>query len=180
LPAIWNTKLVPIPIDDEHDRNIVTKFKGWDDLPGLVGVLVILLEEDSLPDDAVTAGYNTMVRTVEQQVNAVIPTLGILNPNIPPEVDGQIKNAVAAAVKNTIREVLDFPTKVAAWIAGPDDFLGVASWRKNHDELAKFRTIPLEQRWKQGVSVDFDLLEGPGGFITSGGEWILKGSITVT
>jgi len=57
--------------------------------------------------------------------------------------------------------------------------------RVSHDQLMERRAITFEHRWKEGVNVNvpFDkdlLVDGPGNLITSGGEWILKGSITAT
>ena len=144
-------------------------------MPGSLGVLVTLIEEDSLPDDAATAGYNSMVRAFETELNRMIPTLGVRKPDLHPDFEEQIKKAVSAAVERTVKHVLNFPAEVAAWIAGPDQFLGSTAWRVSHDLLAERRAISFEHRWKEGVNVNvpFDkdlLMDGPGNLITSGGS----------
>lgn len=71
---------------------------------------------------------------------------------------------------------------MAAWIAGPDQILGNGTWRFDHDMLVDKRAFGLERRWKEGVNVNLTQdvgLYGLGQVITSGGEWILRGSVEV-
>lgn len=185
----WRTNLVPIPIVDDDARRVIESIKGWDNLPGFIGLTVVLMEEDSLPNDAAIAGYNSLVRTFETELNKVIPTLGLVNQTVDEEL---INRQVSEAVRKTVLHVLDFPTTVAAWIVGPDDNLGSASWKFDHDTIAQSGTVGLERGWNEGMQLNFDpnappldkleglLNVGPGRLITSGGEWILKGSITAT
>jgi hypothetical protein len=185
----WNTTMVPIPIADEKVRMESESTSGEEDVAGSLGVLLLLMEEDSLPDGAALAGYNSMVRTFEVEMNKVIPTLGVTKRELSPEDELVIKNKVRAAVQHAIVHVMDFPTKVAVWIAGPDDLLGSVAWQWKHDELSMRGTVNEVQRWKEGFSNNIDLdpaaalslLEaGPGKLLTSGGEWILKASVTAT
>ncbi len=53
-------ELIPIPINDLDKQ----KLSGAVDLPGIAGVVVVLMEEDGWPDDIATAGYNALVDAV--------------------------------------------------------------------------------------------------------------------
>jgi hypothetical protein len=187
----WTTTLLPIPIKDEGVRALVKRAKGWDDIPGRIGVMAVLMEEDSLPDGAEVAGYNAMLRTFELTMNQQIPNLGLVQQNLPDTFEADLKVAVDDAVKGAILDVLSLPDKLAAWLAGPDQLAASGSWTFNHDRLAAERTISFEARTKQGVSTMFTLgplgpfvssefvTQGLGSLISSGGEWIIRGNISV-
>jgi hypothetical protein len=86
-------------------------------------------------------------------------------------------------VKAAIVDSLNVISSVVQWIAGLDDILGSSSFQIGHDDLLTQKSMTFSQRWKDGVSVGGakDLIvDGPGRFVTSGGEWELHGHIEAT
>ena len=71
-------------------------------VPGFVGVVVAVLEENSATDSAAAAGRVAFNKSLEQEINKIIPTLRI--PNLPtPDQIAALKANVHAAVKRAIR-----------------------------------------------------------------------------
>jgi Protein of unknown function (DUF3892) len=186
VPAIigwWQTTLRPIPIAPQWKQLIKDK-KGWDDIPGSAGVLCVLMEEDNLPDSAAVTGYNALATTFEAKLNEAILTLGVTQPDLSAADQLALSNAVSDAVTAAITNQLDVVEKVWIWLTGPDDTLGNVTFKFGHDDLASKGRIDFQQRWKDGVNVNDPtsdlgkfISQGPGRFITSGGEWILQGHV---
>jgi hypothetical protein len=178
----WQTRLTPIQIDPAW-KGLIKEKTGQDDLPGTVGVLWVLMEEDNLPSGSSNAGYSSLCATFETEMNNAIATLGVFNPEIKPELEKVISDAVTAAVTRAITDDLNLIQKIWQWLAGPDDTLGSGSFRATHGQLIEKGTIPFGQRWKNGVNVGGGdvldvLIAGPGRFIQSGGEWEIRGHAT--
>src|SRR5215211_941806 len=55
----YTTLLKPIPVNDPTLRTLL-----GDDLPAILGLVVVLMEEDGWTDDIATAGYNALVDAV--------------------------------------------------------------------------------------------------------------------
>jgi hypothetical protein len=187
----WTTTLRPIPITDEGVRALVKSREGWDDIPGRIGVMTVLMEEDSLPDGAEGAGYEAMAATFELMMNDELARLGIFQQAVADDFRENVRNAVTEAVKAAITEVMSLPEKLAVWLTGPDQQAASGVWSFDHDQLADQRSISFEARSKEGVTTLFVLgpfgpfvsgdfvTKGLGSLITSGGEWIIRGKISV-
>jgi hypothetical protein len=189
----WNTVLTPIPIADSKlqlikDLTRAARGTEWTTIPGVVGVVCILMEEDNLPDSSAVAGYNAFCSTFETRMNELINTLGLLKLGLTEEDERGLSDAVRQAIEDAMAGNLNFLESVWNWVAGPDQVLGNAAWRFSHDDLVNRSQIFFHERWKEGVSVfdpfndplvDF-VVRGPGRAIESGGEWQIFGSISAT
>jgi hypothetical protein len=160
---------------------------SWNNLPGIAGVVFILMEEDSLPDSSAYAGYNAFCSTFEAKINEIVNTLGPLKLGVTEDDENGIKDAIREAVKTSIEDSLNIFEAAWNWVAGPDQTLGSASFRCSHDDLVEKRQIFFEERWKEGVSVTtpFDgvgdfIVRGPGRVIENGGEWKIFGNVSAT
>nr|WP_295870750.1 hypothetical protein [uncultured Chitinophaga sp.] len=186
-PAIgkWETVLRPIPVTDNNKSMVAALSDDFTDLPGIAGVVVILMEEDNLSNDAVEAGYNAFCATFQAKMNQLINGRDLvrLAAGITEEMENDLEAAVREAVEAAIPDSMNFLEKVWNWIAGPDQTLGSASFRFGHDDLVAHGQILFRERWKEGVSVTTPLdinvkefiIRGPGRVIESGGEWEIFG-----
>lgn len=177
----WFTRLKPMPVDPAM-RSLIQTATGFEDLAGIVGCLWVLMEEDNLPNNSAIAGYNALASAFETNLNQAIVELGILNPTITPEVENAITDAVTKAVKDAVIDSLSLAEMAWQWVAGPDDTLGSGSFRASGDQLLG-GPVPYNRRWKNGVNIstvgDF-FTDGPGRFISSGGDWEVNGHISGT
>lgn len=177
--GFWHTQLMPIPIHPSW-ASIVKTAKGWDDIPGYIGVLYVLMEEDNLPNSAALAGYSSFCSTFELRLNETLNTIGVFNPEITPDLETGIRNAVTESTRQAIMDSLNIAEKLWQWLAGPDQTIGSGAFRVSHDKLVNLGTIPFSDRWRNGTNIsapDELILKGPGRFITNGGEWEVKGHI---
>lgn len=158
----WDTVLRPIPI--------TPPLFGKSSQGGIIGCIVVLMEEDNTPNDAIQAGHGALNSSVFSTIASVLKTFTITNLNIDDKAIEQMKAAVATnvtqAVKNNVSGI--------QWLWGlgdMDDQLGTQVWLIHADQLAEQRTIPLSQRWGQ---------PGPnnpqGG---SDGDWEVSGHVKV-
>ncbi|MEO7992876.1 MAG: hypothetical protein ABI743_00630 [bacterium] len=175
----WHTELVPIPVDPAWIPIIQMdpSHPGQEDLPGLVGVMWILMEEDSLSDSAALAGYSAACSTLEVRLNEVLLNLGVLNPSITGTMEEDIKKAISDAAKNAIKDNLNFLEAAWAFLGSPDDPLGGDTFRVSHDELEPTTgisqpTIPYSRRWKGGPIVPGSVSLSDD---TGDGEWEIRG-----
>ena len=65
--GIWEDSLKPIPINDPFIRTVL----GEDDLPGIVGTAVVLMEQDGWPWSLANTGYNALVNAIHLAVARV-------------------------------------------------------------------------------------------------------------
>ncbi|QJB31402.1 hypothetical protein HF329_08855 [Chitinophaga oryzae] len=191
-PAVgkWETVLRPIPVTDNNKSMVAALSHDFTDLPGIAGVVVILMEEDNLSNDAVQAGYDAFCATFQAKMNQLINGRDLvrLAAGITDEMENDVEAAVREAVESAIPDSMNFFEKVWNWLAGPDQTLGSASFRFGHDDLVRHGQILFRERWKEGVSVTTPLdvnvkefiIRGPGRVIESGGEWEIFGQASAT
>ncbi|HTL09868.1 MAG TPA: hypothetical protein VL307_16455 [Chitinophagaceae bacterium] len=189
-PAIghWETVLVPIPVADPV-RKLVKDTAGILDLPGTMGVVCILMEEDNLSDSSALAGYNAFCATFEAKMNEYINSRTSTKLKNKDSSSGQdeekafqegMRTAISNAIKSAIIDDLNILELAWNYFAGADQQLGSGSFQYNTDILETYQQIPLKARWKEGVSVGgpFSFFEeGPGNFIQSAGDWEIYGNI---
>jgi hypothetical protein len=71
-------------------------------LPGAIGYIAVLLEQDSTPDHAIAAGHSALNQAVQTELNNLIPTLKLTDlSNLDPVLKG-VKDRVSAKVKSAI------------------------------------------------------------------------------
>lgn len=124
---------VPIPRQIGEFRTIlqpipVIPFRGTSQgtVPGQIGGIAVLLVANGTPNDAVLQGHNAMNRTFQDELDNLIPTLGIRKPQ-PSQADiSTIKQGISDAVRSAIS------SNVTIWqflsTGGNEDFsLGTVS-----------------------------------------------------
>jgi hypothetical protein len=143
VPSIigeYRTLMKPIPL--------TTPILGIKEVGGMIGCIVVLMEEDNTSGDAIARGHEALDRSVRDNLTAVLGTLSITKPS-PTEEDVQaLSDAIGSAVKQSIKDGVS----VLSWIAGfgnMDDQIGSAVFRFSHNELeaAAGSTIPFGRRW---------------------------------
>jgi hypothetical protein len=85
----------------------------------MLGALVVLLEEDSTPDDAIKHGHDVFRQAVGNELNKFVTKNGARRPT-PDEVKA-IASAIESATKDAIESQLSFLEKL---FLNQDDFLG--------------------------------------------------------
>jgi len=102
---------------------------------GLVGCAVVLLEQDSTPDAAVEQGHLALNRAVREELDKVIPTLGVLKQDLTDAelaaIFARVRAAILAAIRDHVN-VLDF---IFA-LGNMDDLLGSTAFMAKHEQLA--------------------------------------------
>ncbi|MBP6589813.1 MAG: hypothetical protein KAX45_02685 [Chitinophagaceae bacterium] len=148
IPAVigkWETTLVPIPIDNSL-KAIIKQQTGWDDIPAITGCVYVMLEEDWLTNNSAEAGHRKVNEIFQQEVNTLIPTLGILNQTVPPEFMRIVQQKMGTAVKNAIKKS-ELTLKSFWRLANPDDMVGAGTQQFSHDELGHNQTKQFSTRW---------------------------------
>lgn len=159
----WHTDLRPIPVNDPFIRGLI-----GENIPGIVGVVVAVMEEDGWPDDIAEAGYNAFVDGVHLGVTKVAasfqhalaaPTKEQISAAIA-GVKSSVATTVEAAVKNAMSgwQLIWYGT-----LGDNDDQVGSEAFSTDSDELATIGTFPISRRWSGDDSGD--------------GDWELTGAI---
>jgi hypothetical protein len=92
----FRTILAPIPLKTIPGVTV----------PGVLGCVAILLIQASTGDDAIAQGHNALNNSLRQQLNNLIPQLGIKNPDITDDDVQAIKDQVNSAVTNAVKNAL--------------------------------------------------------------------------
>lgn len=101
---------VPIPAELAELRQSLTPIRATErtglgpdfSVPGTVGAVVALLEENLASDEGAAAGRRAFDRAVEQGINDLIPGLGLRKPHPSPEDITDLVAKVSSTVKNAI------------------------------------------------------------------------------
>jgi len=131
---------------------------------GILGCVVILMEEDSTPADAVAQGHAALNKAMQDGLNGLIPTLAMSGTN--PDTAAFEAN-VMAAVTSAIAGNVNFFDVVWGYVSfgnGQDDLIGTGHAFFPHSQLddAVGKPIPLGWHW------------------INEGDWTLTGSVSVT
>lgn len=160
----WETTLKPIPINDALIRELI-----GDDLPGIAGVCVVLMEEDGWPGSLADTGYSTLVNAIQLAVAQV--AAGFQHATHAPtkeEIDAAIqtvKATAAAMVHDAIKGTMSgWQLLWYGTFGNNDDTVGSEVWTVNHDDLAAHPVVEFTRRWSGDESGD--------------GDWEITGSFT--
>lgn len=138
--GIWESTLQPIP-GPPSLQSLVP------DVPGVAGVVVVLMEEDNVSDSGAIAGYNALVSSIKTSLDNVVPTLGFTQQDINDAQIAAMQQAVSNAVSNAVQSSQGFFANLWSWV-NPDDQIGSEIFRFNHDDLAAGNPIPFSKRWQ--------------------------------
>lgn len=129
IPAIigeFHTTMTPI--------QLTTPLLGVESVGGLLGCIVVLMEEDNTSASAIAQGHDALDSSVRDRIADVMATLS---------------DKVADAVKDAIGEGVS----VLSWIGGfgnMDDEIGSAVFRFSHSQLQGMNgsPLPFSRRWE--------------------------------
>jgi hypothetical protein len=142
---------------------------GGIELPGVLGYIALLLEQDRTPDHAIATGHITLNQAVQDELNALIPTLRFADlGNLDPILDG-VRARVEARVRSAIRDSLSTGEAISSFL-NRDDTIGT-----------DIRVI-FAHNEQIGTDV-LDLSAGPIALekrFRSEGDWTLSGQVSVT
>jgi len=164
---MWTTQLKPIPVNDPTFRMVL----GEDDLPGIAGVVVVLMEEDGWPNDIATTGYNALIEAVRLGVaKAAASFQNATEEPTPEQIEAQIalvKDLAAKMVKGAIIEYMSGTQ--TAWygtLGDNDDIIGTEAFTVSQDDFTKkVNTKTFERRWNDDES-------------DGSGDWSITGTFT--
>jgi hypothetical protein len=158
IPAIigeYHTTMKPIPL--------TTPFGSVTDVGGMLGCVVVLMEEDFTSDDAIQRGHEALDSSVRDRLAEVVGSLSITKPEPTDEDIAAVSDQIGEAVKKAIGDGVS----VLSWIAGwgnMDDQIGSAVFRFSHKQLQDSGgvRIPFGRRWDNE------------------GDWEIFGGVTAT
>lgn len=153
----WSTTLKPIRINDPGIRTLL----GKDNLPGIVGVVVTVMEEDGWSDNLAKEGYSAFVNAVHLAVVKVaadyqhalsLPTKEQIEAKIT-EIKAQASGSVRAQVKGSMDawQLLWYGT-----FGDNDDLIGSEAFIGNSDEFSWAHPNDFSRRWNSDESEDGD------------------------
>ena len=134
--------LVPIPLR--------TPVGETTNVSGVIGCVIVLLEEDNTPGSAVAQGHGRLRIEVQAAIEQIIPTLNAGNLSPSAEEIAQMKEEVASKVEATIAD----NTSLWDWLAGVgnmDDKIGSEVFIFSQSDLMDAGTggIPFSKRWTE-------------------------------
>jgi hypothetical protein len=158
IPAIigeYRTVMKPI--------ELTTPILNVSEVGGVVGCVVVLMEEDNTPDSAIVRGHEALDREVRDKLAALLQTLSIGKTQ---PTDEDIA-AMADQIGDAVKDAIGGGVSVLDWIAGfgnMDDQIGSETFRFSHSQLEGMggAPIPFSKRW------------------ANEGDWEIFGSITAT
>ncbi len=147
----WATILKPIELDD-FQGNIV-------EVPGIVGIVAVLMEEDNVTDEGAEAGHQSLNNHIKDSINGFINSINLLefmdsdNPSedLQQKIDNlveSIKNSIENVIKEAIKSNQNWFENFWSWI-NKDDKIGDKVWTYKSTEISENNFfIPLGERWK--------------------------------
>lgn len=136
----YRTIMKPIPL--------TTPILNLTEVGGMIGCIVVLMEEDNTSNSAIALGHEALDRTVRDKISEVLGTLSISKTEPSDEdieaLTDQIGDAVESAIGHGV-SVLDWITA----FGNMDDQIGSALFRFNHKQLEQSggAPIPFSRRW---------------------------------
>lgn len=142
---------------------------GGVELPGVIGYIAILAEQDRTPDHAIASGHVTLNQAVQDELNALIPTLRFADlANLDPILEG-VRQRVEGRVRSAIRNSLSTGEAISSFL-NRDDTIGT-DIRVIFAQNEQIGTDPF------GLSGSPIALERR---FQNQGDWTLSGQVTVT
>lgn len=144
IPAIigeYRTVMKPIPL--------TTPILNVSEVGGMVGCLVVLMEEDNTSTSDIGRGHDALNSAVRDKLAALLGTLSLSNPE---PTDADIE-AISEQVGTAVKDAIGGGVSVIEWLAGfgnMDDEIGNESFRFSHKTLEESggAPIPFSRRWR--------------------------------
>ncbi len=138
--GLQDLSVTPIPVPD------FVKKLGTDDVAGVAGCIVVLMEEDNVSDDGAESGHQALNASIQNALNSLIPTLGFTNQEITDEAINNLTGQVQAQVEAAVQNQQGFFENLWSWL-NADDTIGTVVWKFSSDQLLNQNPITLRQRW---------------------------------
>jgi hypothetical protein len=122
----YSTQLRPIPLQQP--------LGSFREVGGVLGVVMVLLEEDNTPSSAISKGHRALDRAVRQALDALIPTLGFGHEEPTEEEIGVLTDRVSKAVEAAVRDDVSVWDWLGA-LGNMDDRIGSAVVQFSQDAL---------------------------------------------
>jgi hypothetical protein len=117
-----------------------------DDLPGVMGAVCVLLEEDNVTDNGAAAGREALNAAVASALADIIATRSFSKPDITQEEIDQYMGAVRNAVSDAVRDQQSFVENLWSWL-NEDDTIGIKVFFWTYDDLVGGDTVTFSQCW---------------------------------
>jgi hypothetical protein len=166
----WSTVLKPIPVNDPTLKMVI-----GDDLPAIAGLVAVLMEQDSWPDNFATVGYSALVNAVQLGVAQAAASFQMAaTPPTKEEIDAQIEKVKALAstmVTGAIEAYMSGTQTIwYGFVGNNDDQIGTQAWTMKQDDFQSYNLISITESWSGGGN----------GSWTIGGDFInLDGTVVV-
>jgi hypothetical protein len=151
--GMLETELKPIPVNDPFFRSQI----GDDTIPGFVGAVAVLMEQDSWPDDFTTTGYDALVDAIRLGVGKMMASFQHAT-HVPTkdEIDAQIAGIKDLAHRMVRGAILNHMSgSQIAWYGSAgnnDDQIGVEGWFLSQDDFADTNSKTFSRRWTDDES----------------------------
>jgi hypothetical protein len=154
----WETQLKTIPINDSGIQALL----GADDIPGMAGVVAVLMEADGWTDSLADTGYNALVDAVQLSVARIAADFQhALQAPTQAEIKAKIdtvKATAADSVHNQVKGSMDaFQLLWYGTFGDNDDQVGTEAFTVNTDQLRDSGWyVAFNRRWSGDESGDGD------------------------
>ncbi|MCJ7825244.1 MAG: hypothetical protein MUP44_10115, partial [Anaerolineales bacterium] len=129
-----------------------------DDLPGFVGVAVVLMEEDSVTDDGAEAGHRALNNAIRDSIQQIIDTRNYDNAGVSEDEIDALTDGIDDKISHAIQSQQNIFEDIWAWL-NKDDEIGHKVFVFDSDALAGQTSMALQKRWK------------------SNGDWEIQGEL---
>lgn len=120
----------PIPLTDgAHERLPAT-----DDIAGIIGVVVVLMQQHLVSDAGAEAGHAALNVFVEATINGLITTLGLQKQDITPDEIKVFSDMISHEVASAISDAQGDWDNILSWLH-PDVEVGQHVFTYTHDDL---------------------------------------------
>ncbi|KAI9768265.1 MAG: hypothetical protein M1839_004159 [Geoglossum umbratile] len=115
---------------------------------GQIGCIVVLMEEDNTPSDAIAHGHETLDGSVRDKLNEAIASISLAKPDLTGDDINKLSDEIGAAVEAAIKSSVSALDWIFGW-GNMDDKIGSKVFLFKHSVLAdaKGAAIPFSQRW---------------------------------
>ena len=144
----FEAQLKPIVIPQElKDLGKLAGIDVPDDLPGLIGVVTVLMEEDEVTDEGAEAGHGALNGAIRTAIQQIIKTRSFDNPGVSEDDIKAVTDGISSKVSDAIESTQNWWDNLWSWV-NPDDQIGQQVFLFTTDDLAEKSTIYLRKRWK--------------------------------
>ena len=136
----YEGRLTPIPVPPPLNALV-------EDVSGVVGLVVVVMEEDNVSADGAEAGHQALNGAVTAAVNQIVATRTFSNPDITPDEIDEFTSSIESTISSAIQNQQNIFENLWAWL-NPDDLIGQSVFMFTHDELAAGGTVSFSNRYR--------------------------------